>query len=170
MTDHQPGTSPESEAERLQQACDGGEMRGCYDLGIMYEDGDGVPQDSRRAAELYQQACNGGYEAFNCESIIEAERLEQACDGGNMEGCYNLGWMYRAGFSVRQSDTRAAELYQQACDGGEMEGCFFLGLMYLNGDGVRQSDTRAAELYQQACDGGHIEACNRSMLGPPVLF
>ncbi|MBK37026.1 MAG: hypothetical protein CME26_16040 [Gemmatimonadetes bacterium] len=45
-----------------QQACDGGDMLACYNLGIMYRDGDGVTQDSARAATLFQRACDGGLE------------------------------------------------------------------------------------------------------------
>ncbi len=44
-----------------QQACDGGDMLSCNDLGDMYSDGVGVTQDLARAATLYQQACDGGF-------------------------------------------------------------------------------------------------------------
>jgi hypothetical protein len=101
MIDEAPGTSPESEEERLQSSCDGGDLEDCIHLATMYEYGQGVPQDYRRAFELYLQAC----------------------DGGEMMGCYELGDMYKWGLGVPQNDTRAAELYQQACDGGYEEAC-----------------------------------------------
>ena len=59
-------------AELFKKACDGGNMRGCYNLGVMYTNGDGVEKDFSKAAELFKKAC----------------------DGGEMDGCRNLGVMY----------------------------------------------------------------------------
>ena len=35
-----------------QGACDSGDMVGCYNLGVMYQSGQGVPQDLERAVNL----------------------------------------------------------------------------------------------------------------------
>ena len=43
-----------------QQACKGGDMVGCANLGILHADGTGVPKDATKAAALFQQACAGG--------------------------------------------------------------------------------------------------------------
>ena len=51
-----------SEASLYQKACDGGDAAACNNLGVMYYDGAGVPQDYTRAASLYEQACDGGAE------------------------------------------------------------------------------------------------------------
>ena len=67
----------------------------------MYGTGQGVTQDLARAATLYQQAC----------------------DGGDMWGCINLGAMYGTGEGVTRDPARAIRLYQQACDGGQKWGC-----------------------------------------------
>ena len=56
-------------AQLYQKACDGGDAGGCYNLGVLYADGQGVNQDYQKAAQLYQKTC----------------------DSGNAEGCYNLG-------------------------------------------------------------------------------
>ena len=61
----------------------------------------GVTQDHTRAVSLYQQAC----------------------DGGHMSGCSNLGVMYETGEGVTQDLSRAASLYEQACDGGLVAAC-----------------------------------------------
>ena len=55
-------------------------MRGCTNLGNMYRAGGGVAQDFNRAADLYEQACNGG----------------------DLRGCNNLGDMYQAGDGITQ--------------------------------------------------------------------
>lgn len=49
-----------SEIELLGQACDGGYAAKCYDLGVVYRDGQIADQDSSKAKELFKKACNGG--------------------------------------------------------------------------------------------------------------
>ena len=60
------------EAERLRLSCDDGNATACNDLGLLYQNGEGVTQDYTRAASLYEIACNGGY----------------------AKGCFNLGFTY----------------------------------------------------------------------------
>ena len=89
----------------LQKACDVGTMEACLDLGNRYRDryrdGEGIPQDFARVVSLY----------------------EQACKGGEMLACNNLGVRYHRGEGVVRDMDRAVGLYQQACDGGAMPGC-----------------------------------------------
>ena len=42
------------------KACDGGEMLGCYNLGVSYENGHGVRKDAAKAKQLYGRGCDGG--------------------------------------------------------------------------------------------------------------
>jgi hypothetical protein len=118
------------------KACDGGNARGCYNLGFMYENGEGVQQDYSKAAELYTKAC----------------------DDGSVKGCYNLGAMYANGKGVQQDYSKAAEFYTKACD-GDSGVCFNLGLMYANGIEVRRDKVKATEMYSKACDGGYPLGC-----------
>ena len=55
-------------AELFKKACDGGEMRGCYNLGAMYANGDGVEEDFSKATELLKKACDGG-ETSGCRGL-----------------------------------------------------------------------------------------------------
>jgi hypothetical protein len=64
---HAWADSKQDAAARDKKACDGGEMKGCTNLGVDYDSGEGVPMDVVRAAALYKQAC----------------------DGRHMKGCYN---------------------------------------------------------------------------------
>ena len=50
------------------KACDGGEMYGCYNLGTIYANGNGVEKDFSKAAELFKKACDGG-EMNGCRSL-----------------------------------------------------------------------------------------------------
>ncbi len=88
-------------AQYWQTACDGGNMLGCTNLGILYENGEGVNTDLTEAARLY----------------------EQACDGLNMHGCAILGTFYEKGIGIDANPAEALYLYTRACDGGNKLAC-----------------------------------------------
>lgn len=123
----------------FKMSCEGGEVDGCYNFGLLYSLGRGVRQNAPRAGALFQMAC----------------------DGGHAGGCTDLGLMYSMGLGVASSNETAAELFEQGCTGGNMSGCYNLGLMYIAGRGVDMDQIRAVELFQQACDGdGGQKACD----------
>ncbi len=94
--------------DKLIKSCDGGDMGGCFGLGISYQNGFGVKQDYQKAKELYGKAC----------------------DGGSMGACFNLGVSYNNGQGVRQDYQKAKGLFKKACDGGDSFGCDMLNLAY----------------------------------------
>ena len=102
--------------ESFKKACDGGEMNGCYNLGVMYTNGNGVEKDFSKAVELFKKAC----------------------DGGEMLGCSNLGFMYAHGNGVEKNEQKAVELLKKACDGGNMNGCRNLDIIYAKGNGAEK--------------------------------
>ncbi|MDY6124250.1 MAG: tetratricopeptide repeat protein, partial [Campylobacter sp.] len=80
-------------AELFKKVCDGREVRGCNNLGVMYDKGNGVEKNEQKAVELYKKAC----------------------DGGEMSGCGNLGTMYAKGEGVEEDLDKAVQLYKKAC-------------------------------------------------------
>ncbi|MBM4127742.1 MAG: sel1 repeat family protein, partial [Nitrospira sp.] len=46
--------------ELFRKACDGGDTKGCFNLGWMYDEGNGVKQDSFEAVAFYRKGCDGG--------------------------------------------------------------------------------------------------------------
>lgn len=84
---------------------------------------------------------------------------KKACDGGEANGCGNLGYKYASGEGVKQDDFKAVELYKKACDGGDALGCFVLGTMYHIGKGVKQNSQKALEFYGKACDLKDATGC-----------
>jgi TPR repeat protein len=121
-----------------QRACDGGDARGCNNLGVMYMDGRGVAKDEVRAVTLFQGAC----------------------DHDEAAGCSALGVAYMDGRGVKKDEARAVTLYQQGCDGGNADGCTGLGMMYADGRGVAKDEAHAVTLYQKGCDGGEAAGCS----------
>ena len=88
-------------AELYQKACDSGETMGCFTLGFLYLNGQGVKQNYQKATEL----------------------LKKACDSGNAMGCYSLGVLYGNGQGVRQNFSTAKQYCGKACDLGLQLGC-----------------------------------------------
>ena len=150
-----------------------GGWENCFELGESYRQGDGVPQNSGRAAQFYEKACDGGvpegcwhagemYEegdgvVRNYGHAHEFYRL--ACEGGSAQGCGKLGDFYDAAGPL-QDPSRAAELFRSACDSGDSESCEKLAKMYFNGRGLGKNLTRVAELQRRVCDSGSAQACN----------
>jgi hypothetical protein len=97
-----------------------------------------------------------GKAAFESEQYDNARPLlTQACDGGTMNACNYLGFIYANGLGIPPDAKTAQEIYQKACDQGNMRSCTSLGIMY-------QDDHKNAEAhryFKQACDGKVAEAC-----------
>ncbi|MBR7002657.1 MAG: sel1 repeat family protein [Neisseriaceae bacterium] len=101
-----------------------------------------------------------GDEAFQNRDYTQAAQLfEKSCNGGAVQGCHALGFLYLNGKGVPQNYSKAAELFEQACNGGIAKGCNNLGLLYRKGQGVQQDNVQAAQLWEKACNGGSISGC-----------
>jgi len=73
---------------------------------------------------LLANPVNKGLKAYNQGNYFTANKLyKKACDGGNAQGCFNLGNLYNYGQGVKQNSSTAAKLYKKACDGGDKLGC-----------------------------------------------
>jgi len=84
---------------------------------------------------LIGSSFDDGMNAYNNGNKQKAINLfGKACDGGFIDGCYNLGIMYDNGDGVRQDKRKAKELFGKACDGGDMGGC--KGYKILNEAGI----------------------------------
>ena len=79
-----------------------------FSLGLMYKNGQGVPQDYQEAVKWYR---------------LSAEQ-------GVREAQYNLGVMYYQGQGVPQDYKEAVRLYRLSAEQGQAEAQFNLGLMY----------------------------------------
>ena len=90
-------------------------------LGLLYDKGDGVPQDYTKARQWYKKAAAQGY------------AMAQS----------NLGVLYANGRGVLLDYTKAREWFEKAAAQGDAEAQFSLGLLYYYGLGVPQDDVRA---------------------------
>ena len=86
-------------------------------LGMCYEYGSGVQQDKKKAAQLYQQAC----------------------DLGNASAMYILSRCYFHGFGVSQDRKKAIELCRRAAELGDEEACSTLPKLEINSESGKQN-------------------------------
>ena len=113
-----------------------GDAHSQFNLGVMYDNGQGVAQSYSEAVKWYRKAA----------------------DQGEASAQFNLGNMYDIGRGVAHSDTEALKWYRKAADQGDASAQFNLGYMYINGQGVAQSDTESAKWYRKAADQGNAKA------------
>jgi TPR repeat protein len=99
-----------------------------FQLGFMYDRGQGVAKSLKKAAELYALAANQGHASAQC----------------------TLGAFYVNGEGVAQSYEKSVELYTLAGNQGQVNAQFNLGLAYYNGLGVAQSNDMARKWWLKA--------------------
>ena len=92
-----------------------------YNLGVMYNNGDGVPRDYAEAMKWHRKAA----------------------DQGNGNAQFNLGFMYDRGRGMPQSYIEAVKWYSLAANRGVAIAQFKLGVMYHHGQGVPQDYVHA---------------------------
>jgi hypothetical protein len=95
-----------------------------YNLGLMYEKGDGVAKDDAEALRWFQKAAKKDFAAAQ----------------------YNIGLLYENGQGVAQDNAEALKWYQLAAKQSYAPAQNNLGLMYANGRGVTRDDAKALNL------------------------
>lgn len=116
---YQPKTNKEKEA-RLRAASEQNVATAQYALGLLYDKGDGVPQNPEEAARWFRRAAEQGH------------ALSQNY----------LGFFCKIGRGVPQNDKEAAQWFRKAARQlASAQGN--LGLMYAEGRGVPQDDVQA---------------------------
>jgi hypothetical protein len=130
----------------LADACRGGDLRACYDVGVRYQTGQGVRRNHRTASALF----------------------DHACTGGDTYGCNGLGRLHENGHGVRRDPARALALYRRACDGSDWPVCYYVGWLHANGRLTAVNLDEARRYYRLACDHGYADACTALEL-PPIV-
>ncbi len=103
-----------------------------FNLGTMYEDGEGTPQDHTEAVKWY---------------LLAAEQ-------GHANAQFNLGLKYYYGEDGPQDHAEAVKWYRLAAEQGLADAQFNLGTMYEYGDGVPQDYAWAHLWYDLAAAQG----------------
>jgi len=123
-----------------QKDAESGDALAQYNLGVMYRDGQGMPQNYAEAMKWFRLAADQG--------LADAQ--------------YELARMYNKGQGVRPDYSEAVNLYRLASAKGHADAQFALGMMYF-GANVPRSQAQAARLFRVAAEKGHAKS--HSMLG-----
>lgn len=123
-----------------------------FNLGFMYHEGKGVPQDSKESLKWYRLAA----------------------DQGDPAAQFNIGVMYEKGDGVPQDSKEALKWYRLAADQGTPSAQLNVGLMYEKGNGVPQNYIQAYMWYSLAGASGSAEGLNNrdliaSMMTPTQI-
>ena len=113
-----------------------GDANAQFNLGLMYANGQGVPQDYKTAAKWYKLAAEQG------DAIAQL----------------NLGFMYYNGKGVPQDYKTAVKWYTLSAEQGYATAQYNLGVMYGNGQGVPIDYVYAYMWFNLAAASGQKEA------------
>ena len=141
-----------------------------YNLGVLYDDGEGVPRTSprRRRGSARPQtkgmrrrsttsACSTPTaREFPRTSAQAAAWYRKAADQGHAVAQYNLGVLYRDGEGVPKDLAQAVAWFRKAADQGNAAAQNNLGVLYANGEGVPEGSRAGGDVVSQ---GRRSRAC-----------
>ncbi len=147
------------------RGCNQSDAVDCRELAVIYDNGDGVDVDLKRANALFERACALA-DAYSCTLLsfrIEEGKLtpgdmdqslkfaRSGCAFGDPHGCFRSGWLIHSDKRHHDALPEAVSAYQMACDSGLDGACRNLGLMILNGEGTPKDPVRSMALFERAC-------------------
>ena len=125
--------SPADDIETMRKAAEAGDAVAQYKLGLMYHDGEGVPEDYAEAFKWFRKAAEQRY----------------------AKAQYSLGEMYYKGRGVTQDTAEAFKWTRKAAEQGHALAQVSLGASYSFGQGVPKDDVAAYAWLSQAA-GSHV--------------
>ena len=120
----------------LLQAAEKGDAVAQKNLGVIYHNGQGVPQNDGLAVTWSRKAA----------------------EQGNADAENNLASEYYLGQGVAQDYAQALHWYREAADQGNTLAENSLGAIYHNGQGVQKDDAQAVSWYRKAAEQGNASA------------
>jgi TPR repeat protein len=176
-----PGAARQSLQQQLYRAAnDANDPDVMYLTGLMFDRGEGVPQDYQEAFRWYVLAAEAGQPgAMNSLGLMYAlghgvsqdhsEAMKwwtKAADGGSIAALDNIATTYYAGLGVQQNYPEAAKWFQLAADKGDADAMNMLGVMYAQGLGVTLDRRNAIKLFGQSAYLG----CSSAMVNLGALY
>jgi len=164
--------------QHLEAGCKHGSAFACASLAAVYDRGDGVPRDEKKALSLSERACDA-HSALACLNAAELLKkgpvstatsttqaivdrfVDRACGfGGDREGACRM--------SDAASEARdAADYFRRqgvGCIGKSGRACRLLGWALETGYGTLVDDDAARDAYGRACAAGDVWGCFRQAL------
>ena len=121
-------------------AAEAGNAEAQYDVGTMYERGNGVAKDMQKAFEWYMKSAKQG----------------------NDKALYKVGLSYLHGRGVGKNYDKALKWLNDAADKNNVRAYYYIGTMYEKGNGVSKDLNAAMRWYTRAFKGGYVIAQERA--------
>jgi enhanced entry protein EnhC len=143
-----------------------------YNLGLIFEQGKGVPVQMQKAASLYQKAAD----AYFVPAMVQLAGLylngslgerdekqainwyQKAADKKNQDALYQLGLLSETGIGMARDDAKAVSFYQASANQGNAKAMLALARLYQYGLGVAQNNDEAVKLYKELAMSGNAYA------------
>lgn len=144
-----------------------------FNLGHMYEFGEGLPQSYANALLWYQKAAVNGFPDAQMhlgymyqsgtgvpeDFSIAVKWYQMEIKQSNPKEWANIGMLYFDGDKHLPRDYQQAfHFFRMSADRGIAVSQYFLGLMYLNGLGVAKDPVTAVQWYQKSAEHGYYKA------------
>lgn len=158
--------------EILKPLAEQGNSQAQVTLGIMYDNGHGVPLDQTEAFNWYVKAAKQGdpivqhdvgVKYFQGQGVDQdyqqaAYWWEQSANAGLADSQFNLGLMYYRGLGIEQDYKKASELFFAAAKQGHGNAQYSLAVMYAFGQGVEKDYSRALPWFRKSAAQGIAQA------------
>lgn len=126
-----------SQAKNLfEKAAKQGDITAQYNLGYLYEQGQGVDKNLQKAFKWYEKAAKQGY--------VDAQ--------------YNVATFYYTGRGVQKNLQKALYWYEQAAHYGDRNALYNLGVIYAKGTEVEKNKIKAFRFWVEAAKRSHVQA------------
>jgi hypothetical protein len=140
-----------------------------FELGRVFAEGRGVPQDNRVAERWFLKASElgdaeaqyrlalllRGVDGVNRDDIEAFRWFHRAADHGNAAAMAELGTSYLKGLGVSPDQVEAMVWYRRGADLGDADAMHSLALGYATGAGVVKNCVDAKDWLSRAANAGH---------------
>lgn len=123
-------------SDEIKKAAEQGDVNAQYNLGTMYDEGNGVKKDPSEAFKWYKKAA----------------------EQGDVDAQYNVAAMYTEGVGVNKDQSEAIKWFKKAAEQGDVDAQYTLAHIYFDGNGVKKDNVKAVRLFESAGAQGHREA------------
>ena len=132
-----------------------------YNLGVMYEKGNGVKQNHRKAKKWFSLAADQdlakAVEKLDLLSKEKVENKSQDTPKGLLDNSFNLNSKnFQDGLNATNKEDykTAHQLFLKLAEQGVAKAQYNLGLMYAKGNGVVKDDSKAIKWWTLAAEQG----------------
>ncbi len=156
----------------LQPLAKQGNSQAQITMGIMYDNGLGVPTDPARALDWYIKAAEQGIPVVQHDvgvkyfqgigtkqDYLKAARWwKLSSDAGLADSQFNLGLIYYRGLGVQKDLKEAMNLFRRAAEQDHAQAQYSLAVMYAFGQGVEKNYPEALNWFQKSAAQGVAQA------------